>query len=125
MGRTYEPTVHKWTTYASRHREETQTPTAGLPGGLRSGDRCPRPGCGGLLVDRCVVSVEGTCQEVCCSSCSRTLLVSTVEPYAPMGEERSRQAEACHRSGRPRGASRRQEDEEEGVMLPFSVDELG
>lgn len=115
----YEPSVYKRTTYSPRERDESGATHTGLPEGLKGGDRCPRPGCGGLLVDRCVVSQDGTCEEVFCSACSRAALTRLHEPYLPMGREREAEVDRlCQESGRRR-ASRGGGDEE--VSLPAGM----
>ena len=46
--------------------------------------RCLRPHCGGLMLLRVVVTIDGTCEEYTCASCSRSHLVRIVEPYPPL-----------------------------------------
>lgn len=60
------------------------SPPANVLAGLRPGDRCPRPHCGGLLLQRAVVTEDGSCEEVVCAACARSLLLVILEPYAPM-----------------------------------------
>ena len=49
-----------------------------------AGERCPRPHCGGLLMEREVVTHEASCREVYCASCARTCVQVIREPYVPL-----------------------------------------
>ena len=64
---------------ARTYPEAVPSPLAGL----NPGDRCPRVHCGGLLILRAVVTIDGSCDEVVCSSCARSALLAIREPYVP------------------------------------------
>lgn len=79
-----------------RDPEPPAGPRAGLQGDIREGDRCPRPNCGGLLVQRRCVTLEGMLDELVCTSCSRGKLVRLKEAY------RGVKLEAFMKAGSPR-----------------------
>lgn len=62
--------------------------------GLRGGDRCPRVHCGGMLLQRAVVTVDGSCEELVCASCARAVLLAIHEPYVPMRAARDPSVES-------------------------------
>ena len=94
MGKTYERSLFSFGHYAPRSGPVPVDPPAGLPADTRTGDRCPRRGCGGLVLDRVVVTQDGVCEEVYCVACSRTRGVRLVEPYRPLPQAQDPQVEA-------------------------------
>ena len=95
----------------------TQEPAQNPLQGLREGERCVRPHCGGLLILRAVVTVDGSCDEVVCSSCSRSVVLALHEPYRPMPRARHPLFDAPGEADRP-GAARRDSDDSMGIVLP-------
>lgn len=78
--------------------------------------RCQRPQCGGLMLLRVVVTVDGTCEEVVCSACSRSQLVRIVEPYQPLPEGDPLTQEIVARLSVGQGS-----DDTEDIELPPAV----
>ena len=75
----YEPSITRH--HVVRSQEPHGEAPAGPLVGCRPGDRCPRPHCGGLVVLRDVVTLDGACEELVCSSCGRSLPTRFREPY--------------------------------------------
>lgn len=88
--------------------------------GLKEGDRCPRPHCGGLLMGRVVVTVDGSCDELICSSCARAVLLRVHEPYVPMGREPDPRV-ASLLVPEPQDDAGRGNDDSMGIALPESL----
>ena len=95
----------------------TQEPAQNPLSEARAGSRCPRPHCGGLLILRAVVTVDGSCDEVVCSSCSRSVVLALHEPYRPMPRARHPLFDAPGEADRP-GAARRDTDDSMGIVPP-------
>ena len=87
---------------------------------LRAGDRCPRVGCGGLLMERDVVTSEASCAEVYCSSCARAALLTVHEPYAPMARSRDPLMASLQEVASPASAGRGSDDSMD-IALPRSA----
>jgi hypothetical protein len=72
----------------------TQEPPQNPLQGVSEGSRCPRPHCGGLIALRAVVTLDGTCEELYCSSCARSVLQRVLEPYVPIPSVRDPRVDA-------------------------------
>lgn len=87
MGKVCIPSTHE---HRVRKPQATPGPQAGsgLPIDASEGARCPRLSCGGLVVLRGVVTVDGSCDELVCSLCARSRVLRVREPYRPMAQSR-------------------------------------
>jgi hypothetical protein len=94
-------------------------PQAPLRGG-DLGSRCPRPHCGGLLLLRAVVTVDGSCEEQVCVACSRAQLVAIREPYRPMTVSRDPEV-AAWLSPPTTPGSGPESDDSAGIVWPPAV----
>ena len=63
------------------HTQTARTPRSVAPTTRPESTRCRRPHCGGLLLARDVVTVEGVVREVVCSACGRSILLAIRDPY--------------------------------------------
>lgn len=79
MSKIYESSLTQYGHYASRAVEGVIPPNP-LAGAVE-GSRCPRAGCGGLVMARGVVTLDGACDELVCSSCARSIATVFREPY--------------------------------------------
>lgn len=61
---------------------------------LGPGARCPRSGCGGMLLARAVLTEEGEVRELACHLCARTFQVVVCQPYGPHRVQFRREVEA-------------------------------
>ena len=86
----------------------------------RPGDRCPRPGCGGLVMVRTVVTVVGSCDEVFCSLCARSALSRYLEPYVPLKRARDSQVDALLTPPTTRDSGL-ESDDSMGIAMPPAV----
>jgi hypothetical protein len=106
------------------HYARTHPPTPPVPlsplQGSQAGERCPRRHCGGLLIQRAVVTVDGSCEELVCSSCARSTVLRVLEPYVPIPEPRDQAVSALLVPDREAGAGRGSDDSM-GIPLPPSV----
>ena len=93
MSKAYEPSLaprHEVRPDATRLRGITpQSPLADA----QAGSQCPRLHCGGLILERAVVTLDGACVEVYCSACARSAVRVILEPYTPIPSPQS-QADA-------------------------------
>mgnify|MGYP001600112013 CR=1 FL=1 len=86
MSKSYERSIAHHFVQRKGHPEPAPLPLCEVRG---ESVRCARPHCGGLMLRRAVVTVDGTCEEFVCSSCSRSALIRIVEPYPPLSIEGS------------------------------------
>ncbi len=84
------------------------------------GSRCPRPWCGGLIALRAVVTVDGTCEEVYCLSCSRSAARRVLEPYLPIPSVRDPQLASLLAPDRPPRGAALDSDDSVGIVVPAS-----
>ncbi len=100
------------------HPQDTPVPVSELAGSL-PGQQCPRPHCGGLLVERSVVTHDGVCMELVCASCARSAVVKILEPYPPLRVSADPNADRFFSSREDRAAQ--DSDDSMGIALPHSV----
>lgn len=82
----YEPSLTQWSHFGKRKDPSTEgCEVRELPASATEGGSCPR-GCGGLIVCRNVVTEDGSCLELFCTTCSRSRLKKFFEPYEAMKE---------------------------------------
>jgi hypothetical protein len=81
MPKSYERSIAHHFVQRKGHPEPAPLPLCEVRG---ESVRCLRPHCGGLMLRRAVVTVDGTCEEYVCASCSRSALIRIVEPYPPL-----------------------------------------
>lgn len=89
----YEASATQYGHYAqgAARRHEVEVVGVAPPNplvGVQAGDRCPRPGCGGLVMFRGVVTLDGACDELVCSSCARSIATTFREPYRALAPAR-------------------------------------
>lgn len=122
MSERYERTFvpHQATLKATREAQALQKAVPSPLEGLGEGSRCPRPYCGGLLILRAVVTMDGSCDELVCSSCSRSRVVAVREPYRPVKREADGRVELLLSPPRVRDFGS-ESDDSMGIVLPPDV----
>jgi hypothetical protein len=105
--------------YASR--EVLQVPPQSPLQGVREGGCCPRPHCGGLIALRDVVTVEGSCSELYCVACSRSVVQRVLMPYAPIPSVQDPVLASLLAPDREAGAAGRDSGDSEGIGLPGGI----
>ena len=93
--------------------------------GHQPGGRCPRAHCGGLLILRAVVTHSGGCDELVCSSCSRTRLLAIREPYVPTPSVRDPRLECLLAPDLPGRAGQGIGDNEDSAVPLDVLDDAG
>jgi hypothetical protein len=113
--------THRWKTPLGPSHQGPRTALPQAPPsplvGLKEGTRCPRPHCGGLLMLRAVVTIEGSCDELVCASCARSRVLALREPYRPIPVSRDPRFDEPRERVRP-GAAALDTEDSMGIVAP-------
>ena len=109
MTKRYEPSVGPKRFVRSDPPHHPVVPRSPLADS-EAGSRCPRPHCGGLVLERAVVTVDGACVEVYCSACGRSALRAVLEPYTPIPLPQSPADASLYAPDREPGAAQGSDD---------------